>query len=82
MRFVFLPPYSPDLHPIEFAFSKIKAGIERDGETTRVIMSAAKGVRPHRAVDYIDPDVLTHLYRHVYSVTAEDAQGWFRKCRY
>jgi transposase len=24
-RFLFLPPYSPDLNPIEMAFSKLKA---------------------------------------------------------
>ncbi|CAE6457508.1 unnamed protein product [Rhizoctonia solani] len=82
MRFLLLPTYSPDLHPIEFAFSKTKTGIERDGEITQMIMSAARDVRPRGAVDYVDPDVLTQLYQHVYSVTADDARGWFRKCHY
>lgn len=31
IRIEFLPPYSPDLNPIEEAFSKIKAFIRRHG---------------------------------------------------
>ncbi len=30
-RFLFLPPYSPDLNPIEMAFSKLKAHLRRIG---------------------------------------------------
>ena len=29
--FLFLPPYSPDLNPIEMAFSKLKAHLRRIG---------------------------------------------------
>jgi len=32
VRIVFLPPYSPDLNPIEEAISKIKSWIRRHGE--------------------------------------------------
>jgi hypothetical protein len=32
VRLIFLPPYSPDLNPIEEAISKIKAWIRRHGE--------------------------------------------------
>ena len=32
--FVFLPPYSPDLNPIEMAFSKLKAHLRRIGART------------------------------------------------
>lgn len=32
VRIEFLPPYSPDLNPIESAFSKFKKAIERIGE--------------------------------------------------
>ena len=31
MRIEFLPPYSPDLNPIEEAFSKVKSFIRRHG---------------------------------------------------
>ena len=30
-RLLFLPPYSPDFNPIEMAFSKLKALLNRDG---------------------------------------------------
>ena len=32
--FLFLPPYSPDLNPIEMAFSKLKAHLRRIGAST------------------------------------------------
>ena len=32
--FLFLPPYSPDLNPIEMAFSKLKALIRKAAERT------------------------------------------------
>jgi transposase len=32
--FLFLPPYSPDLNPIEMAFSKLKANLRRVGART------------------------------------------------
>ena len=38
MRYEFLPPYSPDLNPIEEAFSAIKAHIRREGEPFRAAM--------------------------------------------
>ncbi|KAF8597388.1 hypothetical protein BDV93DRAFT_452937 [Ceratobasidium sp. AG-I] len=82
MRFLFVPTYSPDLNPIELAFSKIKNDIQRNGETLRAIMVAARSIRPRGAVDFVDPDVLTKLYNHVYSITPDDAKGWFRHCGY
>lgn len=33
-RFLFLPPYSPDLNPIEMAFAKLKAHLRRIGART------------------------------------------------
>lgn len=33
-RFLFLPPYSPDLNSIEMAFSKLKAHLRRIGART------------------------------------------------
>jgi transposase len=38
---VFLPPYSPDLNPIEEAFSKIKNLVRKAGERTREALDAA-----------------------------------------
>jgi transposase len=32
--FLFLPPYSPDLNPIEMTFSKLKAHLRRIGART------------------------------------------------
>jgi len=32
--FLFLPPYSPDLNPIEMAFAKLKAHLRRTGART------------------------------------------------
>ena len=32
--FLFLPPYSPDLNPIEMAFAKLKAHLRRIGPRT------------------------------------------------
>ncbi|CAE6521638.1 unnamed protein product [Rhizoctonia solani] len=84
MRFIFLPAYSPDCTPIELAFSKIKSSIQRDGDLMRLAMIAARTAefRPRGDLDYVDPDVLTQIYQHVYSVTASDARGWFRHCNY
>jgi len=34
-RLLFLPPYSPDLNPIEMAFAKLKAALRKAAERTR-----------------------------------------------
>ncbi len=47
--FLFLPPYSPDLNPIEMAFSKLKAHLRRIGARTftrHVLMQFARYLRP------------------------------------
>ena len=41
--FLFLPPYSPDLNPIEMAFSKLKAHLRRIGARTFTQMFDALG---------------------------------------
>jgi len=33
-RLLYLPPYSPDLNPIELAFAKFKAGLRKAAERT------------------------------------------------
>lgn len=40
-RLLFLPAYSPDLAPIELAFSKIKEALRRTGARTRDALEAA-----------------------------------------
>lgn len=47
----FLPPYSPDLNPIEMAFSKLKALLRRAAERTVENLWDAIG----RLVDFITP---------------------------
>lgn len=41
--FLFLPPYSPDLNPIEMAFSKLKAHLRRVGARTFEALFEALG---------------------------------------
>lgn len=70
MRCEFLPPYSPDYNPIELAFSKFKAYIKgKEAE--------------FRALDQ-DDELEIHLFliKAIYSVTPEDACGYFKHCGY
>ena len=59
----YLPPYSPDLNPIEPAWSKLKAALRR---------------AEARSLDQLDAEMPTALG----SITASDAQGWFRHAGY
>ncbi|EIM82175.1 uncharacterized protein STEHIDRAFT_65601 [Stereum hirsutum FP-91666 SS1] len=71
MRYIFLPPYSPDFNPIELAFSTIKAWIRRNGDVVRAAMSEEDNIGVYR-----------YLMEAVWSITAEDAYGWFEHCGY
>jgi DDE superfamily endonuclease len=71
MHYEFLPPYSPDLNPIELAFSSIKARIWWNGEEFRSAMS-----------DPDDVEVYVLLHKAVWSITPEDALGWFHHSGY
>jgi transposase len=62
-RLLFLPSYSPDLTPIELAFSKLKTALRRLAARTREALNAA-------------------LAAALGTITAEDAQGYFRHCGY
>jgi hypothetical protein len=62
VHLVFLPPYSPDLNPIEEAFSKIKAWIRRNND----IFSAAT-----------DDDLMYDMQEALNVITESDAVGYF-----
>ena len=70
MRCEFLPPYSPDFNPIELTFSAVKAHLRRNRHQL-----AAMGVRD-------DLEVYVALHEAVYSVSPDDAEGWFHHCNY
>ena len=71
MQCEFLPPYSPDYNPIELAFSAIKTNFHHR-------LPALK--RDTTATDEIQ--VLVVIQESVFSITAQDAHGWFHKCGY
>jgi transposase len=54
---VFLPSYSPDLNPIEEAFSKIKNLVRKAGERSRealngAITAALRAIRPQDVIGW------------------------------
>jgi transposase len=64
---LFLPSYSPDLNPIEEAFTKIKGIVRKVGARTREALVEAM-------VEAMD--------RALAAVTPEDAAGWFAHAGY
>ncbi|KAF7337735.1 DDE family endonuclease [Mycena sanguinolenta] len=72
MRCLYLPPYSPDYNPMEPGFSKMKAHMRREGHRFR---SATESSDEKAAV-------LAELHKAVFSITPQDAQGWFRHSGY
>ncbi|KIL55693.1 hypothetical protein M378DRAFT_17709 [Amanita muscaria Koide BX008] len=72
MRVMFLPPYSPDYNPIELAFSVIKAFVRRDGTLGREDVD--------QGID--DTYVYLHLLEAAYSITGDDALGFYHHCGY
>ena len=67
----FLPPYSPDLNPIEEAFSAIKHYLRRHRDIVENEFSAEPR---HRATDV--------LLDAVFTVTEHQSHGWFRHSGY
>ncbi|KAI0055788.1 hypothetical protein BV25DRAFT_1815140 [Artomyces pyxidatus] len=72
MRLLYLPPYSPDLNPIEEAFSCLKAWIRRNRDFVRGELTGEPTCDPY-----------SMLWKAVYtSVTPEKAEGWYRDSGY
>ena len=57
--FLYLPPYSPDLNPIEHAFSKLKAHLRRIGARTFTEVSKAIGA----ICDLYDPEECWNYFK-------------------
>jgi transposase len=57
---LFLPPYSPDLNPIEEAFSKVKGSLGRTGARTRETLIEAIG----RALDAVTAKDTQGFFEH------------------
>jgi transposase len=59
-RVLYLPPYSPDLNPIEMAFAKVKNELRRRRLRTIDELWAAFG----QSLDWINPDEARHYFQH------------------
>ena len=58
-RLLYLPPYSPDLNPIEKAFSKIKSFLRKEGARTKESLWLAIGM----AVEKFNYTVCCNLFK-------------------
>ena len=71
MRLLYLPPYSPDLNPIEEAFSCIKAWIRSRRDFVLGELSGANTTNPMKMI-----------WDAVFHVTPAKAFGWFKHSGY
>jgi len=71
VKLVYLPPYSPDLNPIEEFFSWMKAWIRRHGQRFRDIVEEGE-----------DADAIMFLYYCLDNLDVRDASGWFHHSGY
>jgi transposase len=58
--FLFLPPYSPDLNPIEMAFAKLKAHLRAAGARTYEALWRAVG----NICELFEPKECWNFFRH------------------
>jgi transposase len=72
MKYLFLPPYSPDYNSIELAFSAIKAFVRRAGTLGRQDVNQNED----------DAYVYLHFFDAAFSITPQDALGFFHHCGY
>ena len=68
-RLLYLPSYSPDLNPIELAFSSIKARLRANRDQMDDDLAGAGAM-------------YNILWQAIYSVSAESAKGWYKHCGY
>jgi transposase len=59
-RLLFLPPYSPDLNPIEMVFAKLKTLLRTAAERTRDDL----WMRIGKLIDLFKPDECSNYFRH------------------
>jgi transposase len=59
-RLVFLPPYSPDLNPIELIFAKVKQSLRTLARRSRAALWNAM----QSVLDQVTPEDATNCYRH------------------
>ncbi|KIK16905.1 hypothetical protein PISMIDRAFT_112440 [Pisolithus microcarpus 441] len=71
MRCEFLPPYSPDLNPIELTFSAMKYHLCRNGDYMRMAMTMLS-----------DEEIYVMLLKSLYTITPQDSLGWYAHCGY
>ena len=72
MRLEYLPPYSPDLNPIEEMFSCVKTWMRLNRDYVNVELSGELGSHPYSMIWRVVSE----------SVTPENAMGWYRDCGY
>jgi hypothetical protein len=71
---MYLPPYSPDYNPIELAFSKIKRSVQHSGDILQVAMDGNDAEN--------EAEIHANFFCHVYSITEDNAKGWYKHCGY
>ena len=71
VKLVYLPPYSPDLNPIEECFSFIKQYIRRRGQEFRDCVEGGDKAKPY-----------LYLYAALDKVTPMASRGWFHNAGY
>ncbi|KAK3748974.1 hypothetical protein QZH41_019095 [Actinostola sp. cb2023] len=67
-KLIFLPPYSPDLNPIEEAFSKVKGWIRSNGDVWAALTNRN--------------DKVHMVYDAFYQLSADDCFGYFNDSEY
>ncbi|KIK75045.1 hypothetical protein PAXRUDRAFT_173953 [Paxillus rubicundulus Ve08.2h10] len=67
----FLPPYSPDLNPIELTFLAMKYHLCQNGDYMQLAMTLLS-----------DQEIYDTLLKALYCITPEDLFGWYSHCGY
>lgn len=71
VKLIYLPPYSPDLNPIEEFFSYMKAFIQRNGQEFRDIVESGDKLKPYY-----------FLYNILDTIQPKNIWGWFSHSNY